>query len=344
VNSASILASQHPVGCVNRYRVFGGVLASELPLPDLPEAVGPALPCDWHFRIVEGPSPAVILEQVGEHLAQGLGLYQLYRTSLGFRLVYAEEYFFDLREDGREIVWYPAPTNFEENTRALLLGYVMALASHLAGDPSLHGSAVAIDGQGVAIVGTKYHGKSTLGLSLSLAGGRFLTDDSVVIDLSSPLLVRPGVQSVRLWNDSAAALDAAKLDCVLVEGIKNTFTQLPSSMLQTTPVPLSTVYVLESVAGAQVAVERTPLSMVDATLMLVAHTKVPQPLLGSAAAAVQFRRAAELARRCPVYRLKIVRDFARLPEVVDTLLGWHQLPRQASVASLRPEEASGAPV
>jgi hypothetical protein len=324
VSSLSIPIPQLAPGSTYHYRVFGGVLRSELPLPDLPEAGGPEGACDWHFRVCEGPSPAVILEQVGEYLAQGLGLYQLYRTSRGFRLVYGEQYFFDVREDGREIVWYPAPANYEENTRALLLGYVMALANHLAGAPSLHGSSVAIDGHGVAILGTKYHGKSTLGLSLSLAGGRFLTDDSVVVDLAPPVLVRPGVQSVRLWNDSATVLDADKLDCVLLEGVKNTFTQLPSSMLQTCPVPLSTIYILESVEGAQAAVERTALPKLDAAMMIVGHTKLPQPLLGHEGAAIQLRRAVELARLLPVYRLRVVRDFARLPEVVETLLGWHR--------------------
>jgi hypothetical protein len=312
-----------------RYSAFGGCLRSEIEIPDLP--LSRSKTTDWSLTVAVGPPAEVPLELLGEHKV-GRWVYRLFRAASGLRLEYDGTYVFDIRCRGAEIVWYPTNGTKEEFARALLLGPVLALAHHVAGALCLHGSAVAIGGRGVAFLASKYHGKSTLGLALVLSGARQLTDDALVVDATPEVRVRPGVHSIRLWNDSAQRLGAADLECVLLDGVKNTLTELPRRLVQRTPVPLASLYLLRSVLpGEDVPVaERIALSPALAAVALTHHTKLPLPLLGPTEGAPQFLRAAAVARSVPVYELRVVRDFDRLPEVVQTIFSWHQAPRHRS--------------
>jgi hypothetical protein len=321
---------------MHHYSAFGRCLGSELPFPDLPPAT--TTRPDWCFHVVRRAAPAAALEPVGQHEVEGW-YYHLYRTAAGFRLVFAEHYHFDILERGTRIVWYPTPQATEENVRALVLGPLLALAQHLAGATCLHGSAVSVAGQGIALLAPKYHGKSTLSLALTLAGAQLLSDDAVAVDLGSPPRVRPGVHSVRLWGDSTSRLRAGDLDCVLVGGVKNTLTRLPPHLLQQRGVPLASLYVLEPLPpGGEVVVERVALSGLAAALQLVQHAKLPPTLLGAAGAGEQLRYIGALARAVPVYRLRFARDFDLLPTVVEQVLSWH-----ASPVAPPPRNAPAAP-
>jgi hypothetical protein len=306
----------------HRYRVFGRAIESEIPLDDL--APAPAGPAHWELRRgCSGPDEQP-LELVGRHLVERWE-YRLYRTPDGLRLMFAEQYVFDLSPDGRRIVWYPLPGALQENVRALVLGPVLALAQSLEGGFCLHGSAVATAEGGIAFLGSKYQGKSTLSLALTRAGARLLSDDCVAIDMGQELVVRPGVHSVRLWNDSAEMLRADQMRARLLRGVKNTLADLPTAMLQEAAVPLRAVYLLESVSPlhAEAAVARVPVPPALASVSVAYHTKIPQPLLGLDGTALQFQRAVALVRSVPVFRLRVVRDFTRLDAVARTLLAWH---------------------
>jgi hypothetical protein len=303
------------------YFVFGGCLSSELSLPDLPTLEHQH--ADWNLFVAPGP-PTPAVELLGEH-AVGAWSYHLFRTESGFRLCFAEHYVFDLGRQGTQILWYPHRSASDENMRSLLLGPVLALAQYMSGALCLHGSAVAIGQEGVALLASKHQGKSTLGLALALGGGRLLSDDTVVVDLSPPIQLRPGVHSIRLWDDSLSRFTAAELECLRIDGLKGTLTDLPERLLQVSSVPLAAIYMLRSIspASSAAAVERIMLAPAAAALGITGHTKLPQPLVGRSASGVQFQRAVEVARSVPVYELRVVRDFDRLTEVVDTILAWH---------------------
>jgi hypothetical protein len=312
---------------MHHYSVFGGCLAAEFPIPDLvPRRAGRA---DWRCVVADGPPPELPLDPVGEHDVDGWP-YLLSRGPDRLRLVFAGCYVFDILDAGRRIVWYPSSEATDENVRALLLGPVLALVHDTGGALSLHGSAVAIGGEGIAFLAPKHHGKSTLALALTLAGGRHLSDDVVVVDPDPVLRVRPGVHSVRLWHDAAEVLATEAAGGVIVDGTKKTLTEMSARRLQRSAVPLGAVYVLRPVlpaeddAGRTVpAVEREELPPIMATITLTGHTKLAPTLVGRDGSALQFLRAAEIARRAPVYALRVVRGFDRLDEVVRTILGWH---------------------
>jgi hypothetical protein len=316
------------------YSAFGGCLVSDIEILDLPRST--CTGADWRMVAREGGPPDVGAEQLGEHMLGRWG-YRLYRFDGGIRLEYAVDYVFDLLGDGSEIVWYPREDSSGEILRALLLGPVLALAHHMSGALTLHGSAVAIEGEGVGFLAAKFHGKSTLALALTLSGARHLSDDALVVDPDPPARVRPGVHSFRLWDDSAGRLGAADLECLIVEGEKNTLTELPPRLLQETPVPLGALYLLSPVApvDGEPAAYRRRLPAVAASVALSHHAKLPQPLIGVEGSAPQFLRAATIARSVPIYELCVMRDFDRLPEVVELLLGWHSAANRDSTAAAR---------
>jgi hypothetical protein len=218
---------------MKNYLVFGGSLRSALELPDLPEAAAGPVP-NWTLLVQQGPPPPACGRLVGSH-AVGPWAYELHSRDGGVRLTFAHHYVFDVDSQGSEITWYTHEKASEENVRALLLGPVLALAHHQSGRLCLHGSAAAIDGDAIAFLANKYQGKSTLALALALSGARLISDDAVLVDISGPMQVLPGVHSIRLWEDSLATLTAAGLDCRHLTGVKSTLTALPDHLLMTCP-------------------------------------------------------------------------------------------------------------
>lgn len=331
-----------------RYAVYGGHLASELEFPDLSaHPGGDEDRPDWIVRVVDSPAgrPPGDLVALGAHETENVHV-DLYRTADGLLLDYDDLGRYEVRAGSREMVWHARPDDSPEMARAAILGPVLALALEESGVLCLHGSAVGIAGEAIAVLAPKYHGKSTLACALVAAGARLMTDDAVAVDLGGAgAAVRPGVHSVRLWSDSAAQLRASELPGRLLTGVKSTLVDMPAELLASESLPLAAVYVLESVrhsSDGEGAVARTPLQPLAAAVALATHTKVPAPLLGAAGGGRQLLRAAALVRTTPVYRLEIVRDFARLPEVVGQLLAWHGAAADVALATAN-GEASVAP-
>jgi hypothetical protein len=318
VTSAAAVLSPFIPRC---YAVAGFVLQSELVFPDLLPVV--ATHADWRVFVGRGPAPAVAREPIGEREIYS-ERYRLGRMAKGFRLEFSHAGWFDVAFDTRSITWYPDAAGREELARAVILGPVLALALEHAGLFCLHGSCVVMGGHAVAFVGGKHHGKSTLALALVRAGARWVTDDLIAIEPGNPALVRPGIPSARVWGDAARELDVAALGKVM-PGIKATVSQFDASRIWTRHAELAAIYVLEPVKneGGVAACARAPLRGSDAVVALAHQTKLADSLIGLRAAGAQLRLAAAVASVVPVWRLRVARDFARLPGVLAELDQWH---------------------
>jgi hypothetical protein len=304
------------------YQVFGGVLRSELEFPEL-ELVDDES-ADWTLRASSEPvSDATQASLLGEDKVDQGVMVRSYRLGDAYRLVYDDTGVFDVSPDGREIVWHRPATADLEAVRLDVLGRVLALALHAARWLSLHGSAVALESGAVAFLAPKGNGKSTLAFALMKAGAPLMTDDTVVIDPGPPIVVRPGVQSVRLFRDSADWLSAP--DPVPGSSdIKATFGQLASEAHQTTRAPLAALYLLESVPAGSLdgPVEREQLFGPPAVFGLLAQTKIGT-LLGGPEATTVFEAVVALAERASVYRLRVAREYDKLGTVVEQIMAWH---------------------
>jgi hypothetical protein len=291
--------------------------------PELPVARGGE--ATWTLRIAHEAPCAAPLEKLGEDRVEGPVSVRLHRIAEGFRLDYDDTGLFDVTDSGRAIVWHPGPAATEENARMDMLGRVLPLALYAAGNPCLHASAVAFGERVVAFLAPKFHGKSTLALSLVDAGARLVTDDALIVEMGPVPHARPGVQAVRLWEDSVTAV-RGEAGCAAIDVTgKYRFESLPEPQRVTERLPIAAFYVLTpevpTGAGGAAAV-RTPLPPVRAALALLAQSK-QGVVLGGSEAPVNLARMVALADSVPVYSLTLARDFGRLPDVVAQLMDWH---------------------
>lgn len=306
-----------------RYRVFGGVIDSELHFPELVEAAG-SESAEWTLRVQNSVPPGLDLSLLGERKL-GPETYSLWRTPLGFRLQYSHAGVFDVSHDGADMVWYLRADALPELVRSIVLGPALALALELAGFLCLHGSAVAVGGQAIVFLGPKHHGKSTLATALLAADAQLIGDDLIAVAPGPPAMVRPGVPSVRLWDDAVEALPLRDLCNSVVRGVKTTASGFATRAFTHGEIRLAALYVLEPVAPRNgVTCERTRLSAAGAAIGLAHQTKLADSLIGMPAAGAQLSAAARLASTVPVWTLKMVRDLSSLPSVVEQIIAWHQ--------------------
>jgi len=311
------------------YFVFGGHLRSQLEIPDLSPAQERNRP-DWELA-VSAAAPPESIELLGTREVEPGWEFRLHRVADGLRLDYRGTGSYCIHAGGSRIVWHPDPESnvnpdfLLEMARAILLGPVMALALHQAGILCLHGSAVTIGGRAVAFLAPKLHGKSTLALALTDAGARFLTDDLVAIDVRATPVVLPGVHSVRLRSDTARRLGERFARATLTEGYKQTLTNLPRRALGWEPAPLAAVYLVRPTRAIDdgKAVAREAMPATRAAVSMALEKKLTDDLIGLREAGSMLQWIGDVVSAVPVYRLSLLRDLERLPDVVRELMAWH---------------------
>jgi hypothetical protein len=308
------------------YRVYGQLLASDLPFPELRQAEpGNA---SWTLR---GGTHADTRVPEGAALLGTQTIYsdcqaRLYRLSEGWRIVVDDTGVFDLSDRDRTITWRAFPWGDLDFVRGHLLGRVMATAMHFAGALVLHGSAVAYPAGAVVFLAPKHTGKSTLAYALTLAGARLISDDTIAVVGRDHPEVLAGVHSFRLLGDAAAGLVGAVPSGQRSDG-KYVVTDLPGERLESAPRPLSAVYLLAAAEEIRAgkAAARAPVPGPAAAAGIMGQGKVSE-MLGPAEAPELLSRAATLASRVPVYQLAVIRDLGRLSEVTAALMEWHGPP------------------
>jgi hypothetical protein len=307
--------------------IFGEHLRSEVGFPELPNAAG-GRP-RWTLRVDTDRARPGGARLVGETTVSG-GPVRLYRDAQGWWLDYHDTGGFAVSADGARIAWCPAPNADAAVARLDVIGRVLAVALHAAGLLVLHGSAVALDDGVVAFLAPKFHGKSTLAAALVADGAALVTDDTLVVTPATPdegaPTALPGVHHIRLWPDSAARVAS---EAAADGRAKHILADLPEERLARARLALAALYVVTPVAppaapapAGDAPARRVRLPQVRAAVSLVRHAKLGD-LLGGDDAAALFERATALAATVPVYQLDVVRDFARLGAVVDTIRGWH---------------------
>lgn len=302
------------------YAAFGLRLDSDLELPELDEVESLVAPT-WRIVVGSTDDCSDRGSLLGADSVYGAVQVRAYATPGAYRLVFDDTGTFEINPKKRTISWYPGPGATEAAVRADLLGRVIAFAAHSDGCLALHASAVCIDGHAIAFVGAKGAGKSTLALALVQAGARLMTDDTLIVRLDEQRVpwAAPGVQRVRLWEDSARALGAAASHGA---GPKPTVDALPPNRRQQVEAPLVTCYVIRPAAVDSHVVRRERLSPVHAAVACVSFSKLGS-LAGGTEAAATLDRCAGLAGAVPVYAVDVARDLRRLDDAAAELLAWH---------------------
>ncbi|HVX39499.1 MAG TPA: hypothetical protein VHB25_07985 [Gemmatimonadaceae bacterium] len=305
------------------YQMFGGILRSELDLLELAPCGGP--PPRWTLTRAERPAVATNVQPLGTEPVDPGVTVTLSRADGFFRLVYTDTGTFDISADGSRIRWTPPHGVNLDAARKDVLGRVLAVCLELQHVATLHGSAVQLADDGVAFLAPKFHGKSTTAAALVDRGARLLADDLVAVTDHDHPHVLPAVPVVQLWNDSAERVGR-------IDASQRGFGGSPKAQIgwdadsrnAAEPVPFAAVYLLAPFApsGAR-RVRREQLPHFAATLALLGQTKIGA-LLGPAWRGALLERLSRLASLVPVYRLEVPRDYARLDELTDALMSWHE--------------------
>lgn len=302
-------------------------MRSALDFPELPE-ISSGQPA-WELLVSNTAPPQLSSEILGSDPVRGQFSVEHLRIPNGYRLAYSDTGVYDILESGSLVRWYPPleagrpwkPDQFMEAVRIDVLGRVLALALHAQGVLCLHGSAVELGGKAIAFLAPKFHGKSTLAYAMVAAGAGLITDDTLPIVMGNSPMARPGVHTIRMWQDSASELVGEPDSFGMGAFGKLQSRALDAHRLVDRPVPLRTIYLLLPVKDGEgvPAIGRQVLDPLPAALALVQHAKLG-PLLGKAEAARLLDWAGDLSRSVPVQTLRVARGFNRLPEVVATLM------------------------
>lgn len=222
--------------------------------------------------------------------------------------------------DGREVMVSPVPGAEPRAVRAPILGIGLAMLLVQRGLFSLHASAVDCDGVGVAFVGEKGFGKSTMAATLFGRGHRLLTDDVLVVDdapIRSAPLALPAFPQLKLLPESAKSAlgeDPALLPRLTAAHEKRV--RRAHERFASEPVPLRCIYTLAE--GPEIAI--VPLAPQVAALQLVAHSiagRYRETLDRNGGAAAHLRRCIELLKRVEVFRLERPFHLGQLSQVAE---------------------------
>jgi len=154
------------------FHIFGLLVESELPLPELITVVSPP---NVYIRFGK------IIEQVEIPSVSGI----CYRNYTDKFLMKVDGVACFLVENGNSITIDRAEGGSDDEIRLFLLGSAFGALIHQRGILPLHGSAIVVNNQALIFSGISGAGKSTLAAGFMKRGYMLLTDDVCVITLDN---------------------------------------------------------------------------------------------------------------------------------------------------------------
>lgn len=289
-----------------RYTAYGLTIESSVPLPELPVAGdehdgAEADVTFYHEALGTPPAPGSTAELPrSEQVTIAWGDYVTLRLRHGRACAF--DFSSALRED---------------MLRRYLLGPGLGILLHQRGLLVLHASAVNVAGEAVLFIGEKGAGKSTTAAGLLSRGHTLLSDDVVAIDLQDPArpVVLPAYAQLRLWPDSAAAVEAPMDDLVEYNPRLDKRLWSVHDQFGAEPVPLREINVLGiGTPGASEA-----LSGNAALTELITHLYAPRFAGPSVMTSVHLQACSALLGSGLVRRLSRSDAIDELPTLLDAI-------------------------
>lgn len=217
---------------------------------------------------------------------------------------------------GRTIIIDPAEGAEERGFRFLVSGIGLGFVLHQRDIPSLHASAVAIEGGVVAFIGWKGMGKSTTAAAFHRQGYPVVTDDVLPLHVKAKTVeVTPAFPHLKLFSNTVEAVFGEDPDLhprLDPEGDKRACSVEQGFVNRT--LPLQCVYVLDW--GAQDSRPSTEeLTEREACIELLRHSFALRMFKDEGATPRLLQRMSKLATRVPVRRLVRPRDLERVGEL-----------------------------
>ena len=307
------------------YRACDLVLASNVPLPELPPANGSEPECSFQVLSGRGLKPASKDWFHQWYFPDGEPWLRMAKQESDFLLRFPDLADFVVSTDGKLIQCYPGSETPIETLRHLLLDQVIPLVLSHRGRLVLHASAVATPEGAVCFLGMAGVGKSTLAASFCWQGHPLLTDDCLLIDESGEkVLATPSYAGLRLWSDAIPNLfgdEPPSLPVAHYTTKKRLVADSDQLRFCSHPVPVARLYVLASPEGngngGEIHIASFPRR--DAFMELV-KAAFRLDITDKQRLCKQFERLSCVITSFPVRRLSFPHDFAILPAVRKAIL------------------------
>jgi len=244
---------------------------------------------------------------------------EFYRSDKGYLLRFPELADFEVSADGTEVIAHPAAGTDEATVEHLYINQLVPLALSRQGRPAYHASVVTVPGGAVAFLGKTGMGKSTLAASFALSEAAFLTDDALLVEETKDgCLAMPSHASLRLWDDSAAALideRIAKASAIsysskarLLAGEALAYCEEPQTLLAT--------YVLDRQGAKDVAIRE--LTGLDRYMAWLGNSFLLD-IEDHALLSLHFEWTHRISGAVPTFALDYPRNYGMLPDVQDAV-------------------------
>jgi hypothetical protein len=319
---------------VGKYRLGPFILASEMPIPELPALDSPAPGSDPG----SDPTPDTVSIRLGpvpdriENVVANESRWWASREEYLLRVPDVANF---LVRHGREVLVEPAPNALPADIRAYLLSPIFSTLCHQAGMYSLHASSVRVRDGVVAFLGHSGAGKSTLAAFLDRRGYTVVSDDICLLDPrpragtpgSTETLVVPVAPALKLWRSALEQLGTAPETLPQVFSRDDKY-RLPihrSGSLDH-PLPLRRLYFLEwaedraeDCAQPEAPAAFSPVEGVHAVTRLMEYTNYDYLMKATGRQTGNFLLCGRILAHARAFTLRRPRNFARIDATLDAL-------------------------
>lgn len=291
------------------YFSYGLSVQSELKIPEFLSFSGKSF--DVHIQNGDVSPLATSNNKTGTFSIEKIpGVIHFWMNSVGGMKAYR----------GRKLIVDPVNREEPKGFRFLVAGIGMGFLLHQRRVPSLHSSAVALDGEAVAFVGPKGTGKSTTAGIFHGEGHPVLTDDVLPIFFEEGQAhVAPSFPHIKLYPDSLeAALGDPPQRCRRIDpGGEKRGRTVEEGFLRRN-LPLRCIYLLDW--SDEDDHQTDSISGRDACIELLRHSFALRMFEQGGATDDALGQISRIASQVPVRRLKRRRDLdsaKELPAVVE---------------------------
>lgn len=284
------------------YRLYGLIIASALPLPELLAGEGRV-----DVFIAVGRMVSVASREHSPILCAGVSPNRVHLTwgGVGDLLI----------EDGQRMTVVSGPDADEDALRLFVLGAGLGVLLHQRGLLVFHASGVVINDQVVGFIGAKGWGKSTTAATLHQRGYALISDELLVVrfDGQGQPLVIPGSPQIKLWADALVGTGGDPDSAVRVRSGVDKFS-VNAASIAPNELPLHGLYLLD--AGEELSIQ--PMSPSEAFLSIVPHLYVYRfgtSFLQATGMDRSFQQLNQLLKKITVKRLLRRRDLSQLPDI-----------------------------
>jgi len=307
------------------YRIFDVCVSSELPLPGL--AVCADGRPEWRVTLVRGkPDEAGYQRFHSWDAPDGQQLMASARKGEDYLLQIGGLGWFRIAFDQRRIEVYRGQGCADSTLAHLLLDQVIPRTLCHQGRMVMHASAVVLkNGTAVAFTAPSGRGKSTLASAFFQDGHRLVTDDCLLLECrDNRVWAIPAYPSLRLWQDSAAALfaqgepaDTKFSEMAHYTNKKQLLFEQPEMAAAADWIELSALFLLEEppAPGAEGAVRATPAGGMSSIVALI-ESLFALDVVRKEIVQRNFAMVGRVARGVPVFRLSYPRRYEFLPDVM----------------------------